>query len=109
MIPAENPASVTETLRVQRVAVHVVLVMRATGAWVSWTLLLFWGGTGCGAGGPGITGVVALAAMLAPPALVAVTMQRRAVPASWAPTVYVGCGPLAATPTSPAAVERTNW
>ena len=49
--------------------------------------VLFWGGTGCGAVRPGTTGVAALSAMLAPPALVALTMQRRAMPASWAGTV----------------------
>jgi hypothetical protein len=35
LIPAENPTSVTVTVSVQRVAVHVVLVIRATGAAVS--------------------------------------------------------------------------
>src|SRR3954454_24436141 len=35
LIPAENPTSVTVTASVQRVAVHVVFVIRATGAAVS--------------------------------------------------------------------------
>ena len=63
MIPAENPTSVTVTLSVQRVAVHVVFVIRATGAALScWVCDGDWlvGGTGVCAGGAGTAAVQAL-------------------------------------------------
>src|SRR3954453_4204246 len=57
LIPAENPMSVTVTASVQRVAVHVVFVIRATGAAASCGL---W--EGCwvvGGPSPGAAGTVA--------------------------------------------------
>ena len=78
--------SVTDTLSVQRVAVHVVFVMRATGAAVSCRTCdvpPFGGcaGGGCCCSGTG-TVTAALSAKASPPAFLPFTLHSRALPAS---------------------------
>ena len=80
-MPAEKPASVTATVRVQRVAVQRVALMRATGAARSCWFCdgdVLGGKGGAGDAGVGTADVQALWLNAHPPPLCALTMH-----ASW--------------------------